>query len=105
MKKLIALAMVILAFCVSGCGLIPSSGLLITETRLPGVYHGDDNQSVMIATGEACLVNYLLLYAKGDASIAKAMENGNIKNVATVDHSINSYLILYARYCTIVTGD
>lgn len=103
MKKLVVL--VVLAGLATGCGVIPASGLLATTTKVPGWYYGDDNPTGASKTGQACLSNYLMLFATGDASIAQAMANGNIKNVSTIDHSVESYLFLYARYCTIVKGD
>ncbi len=57
-------------------------------------------------TGESTatfLFGYLPL--KGDNSILAAANNGGIKNVATVDVKTVSYLGLYAKKTTIVTGN
>ena len=41
----------------------------------------------------------------GDASMAKAAENGNITKIATVDQEVKSYLGIVVLRKTIVTGE
>ncbi|MBU1172390.1 MAG: TRL-like family protein [Proteobacteria bacterium] len=55
-------------------------------------------------TGEASMVNYLGLVAKGDASITAAAANGGIKTIHTVDYKYNSILGIINTTTTIVTG-
>lgn len=57
-------------------------------------------------TGEACSFNILGLVSAGNASIARARENGAITKVATVDRSAMQILMfLFGMNCTIVTGE
>ncbi len=56
------------------------------------------------ARGEACATSILGAIATGDASIDAAKKNGGIAQVVAVDHSSESILGFYAKYCTIVYG-
>ncbi len=55
-------------------------------------------------TGTACQSSILGLFASGDASIATAKANGEIKSVHTIDAESTNILGFYKKYCTIVTG-
>ena len=55
--------------------------------------------------GEACGVNILGIYAGGDMSIEKAKYQGSITKVSTVNTSVFSFFGLFAKRCTIVTGN
>ncbi len=55
-------------------------------------------------TGEACATSILGLVATGDASIAAAKAAGGIQQVSHVDHDIFSVLGVYAKVCTVVSG-
>ncbi len=56
--------------------------------------------------GSACSYSILMLAAFGDSSIEAAKQNGNIKQVATVEHENVALLFgfLFHKHCTIVTG-
>jgi len=56
------------------------------------------------ARGEACATSILGIFATGDATIDAAKKNGSIAQVTVIDHSANSILGFYAKYCTIVYG-
>jgi len=56
------------------------------------------------ARGEACATSILGAVATGDASIETAKKSGGIAQVVAVDHTSNSILGVYAKYCTIVYG-
>ena len=95
----------ILAFFVSGCASVSTPvgpGFLVTNVKGPvavgSVTAGEKR------VGKACAASYLGLVAAGNASIDKAKEQAGIIEVASVDHSSFSFLVLYSRYCTIVTG-
>ncbi|GBF51645.1 hypothetical protein LPTSP4_31830 [Leptospira ryugenii] len=56
-------------------------------------------------TGSACVHNFILLAAFGDASAEKAANNGRITNIYTVNRTTFNLLSLYQNLCTVVTGD
>lgn len=74
------------------------------------IYYGRDvaldthNDVKPIKTGKACYGSFLSMVLIGDASIAKAKEDGNITKVANVSYHIYNYFV-YERYCTIVQGE
>ncbi len=63
--------------------------------------------------GRACAWNFGSLIAKGDLRIETAMKNGGITKVSSVDSETQEFLSvlsfvlapLWARYCTVVTGE
>ena len=54
--------------------------------------------------GSACAWSLLGLVALGDASIEEAKNNGQIREVSTVDHESFNILGLFATFCTVVRG-
>lgn len=56
------------------------------------------------ARGESCASSILGIVATGDASIDTAKKAGGIAQVVAVDHTSNSILGVYAKYCTVVYG-
>ena len=55
--------------------------------------------------GEACASSILGLVTTGDASIRAAADAGGITQIAAVDSTITNILGIYAKYCTVVSGD
>lgn len=55
--------------------------------------------------GEACASSILGLITTGDAGIRAAAEAGNISEISAVDTRATNILGIYARFCTIVSGD
>lgn len=55
--------------------------------------------------GEACASSILGLVTTGNAGIRAAADAGNITQISAVDTSISNILGIYAKYCTIVSGD
>lgn len=74
------------------------------------IYYGRDvvldthNDVKPLKTGESCYNSFLSMVIEGDASIAKAKEDGDITRVASVSYHISNYFV-YERYCTIITGE
>ncbi len=56
-------------------------------------------------SGQSCAMSILGVIGLGDASIASAAKAGGITKVATVDSDNFSLLGLYAKNCTVVTGE
>lgn len=55
--------------------------------------------------GTACTENYFGLVTSGDATLSAAMKDGAITSVSSVDQHYESTLGVYAKMCTIVTGN
>ncbi|MGB2578645.1 hypothetical protein AAIR98_000564 [Elusimicrobium simillimum] len=100
MKKVLALAAVVvmLAACTSPASYL--GGALISETVEPTMVTGNTGTK----TGKACGKNYLSIFASGDMSIEAAKKAGNIRTVTSVDREVKNF-ILVADVCTIVTGN
>lgn len=92
---------------------IGSSLLSGCATYLPmgnyyvGVKKGEVANNSVAATksGKACSHSYLSLIATGDSSVDAAKKAGDIKNVATMDYSVENILGLYGTYCTEISGN
>ena len=107
MMKRIVLLVVAVAFlfslsaCAVGIG-GPVTGLIYKNAT--GPYLATDN-TVGSKKGKATATSVLGLFGFGDASIAKAAENGGIKKIATVDQQGTNFLSIIATSTTIVTGE
>ena len=99
MKKIIWVA-VALAFLISGCASYNPLGIIYTNGKV-----GMDAKNVPATkTGKSCMTSRFGLVATGDASIAAAMNNGGIKEFATIDYEVNNVLGVYGEYCIVVKG-
>jgi Zn-dependent alcohol dehydrogenase len=56
-------------------------------------------------SGQSCASSILGVVGIGDASIASAAKAGGISKVAAVDSDNFSILGIYAKNCTVVTGE
>jgi len=104
MKSLTLMALIATAILLSGCvtGLSPTMGTVVTQTK--GPLSGVDNNVGQTKVGESECTG-IIFVAVGDASIKKAMENGDITKIHHIDHETLSVLGLYAKYKTIVYGE
>jgi hypothetical protein len=87
----------------TGCMSVASPVVGIGYTDVQ--YGSDAEGAVGAKEGRACARTYVGVYATGDASIATAAKNGNIKTVTTVDHHAKNLLGVIGDYCTIVRGN
>ena len=78
----------------------PLAGMLYTDVSGPGAIYAKKQGT---RKGEACS-QAIVGIATGDSSIQTAMKNGKITKVAHIDHTVNSILGVYAKYCTVVYG-
>jgi hypothetical protein len=87
----------------SGCMSVasPVIGLGYTDVQ----YGTDAEGAIGSKEGRACARTILGMYATGDASIATAAKNGNIKTVTVVDHHAKNLAGVIGDYCTIVRGN
>ena len=104
MHKLALVVLIAASLAASGCVLVmsPTTGSVVTQTK--GPVSGVDNNVGQTKIGEAECTG-IVFVAMGDASIKKAMENGDITKIHHVDHESLSVLGLYAKYKTIVYGE
>jgi len=92
----------------SGCMIVdsPIKGVLGTEVIWGDIATGETGSSASgaLKEGKACADSILGLLARGDASVRAAKQNGNIKEVMSVDHSARNFLNIVGEWCTIVRG-
>lgn len=89
----------------SACVTTPvGGGLLLTSTQAPGNFNPSPVSSTVEGdlVGKASAVNILGLFALGDASLERAMENGGVKYVRNTDYSVFSLLGLFTKWTTVV---
>jgi hypothetical protein len=55
-------------------------------------------------TGKSCAKNYLGLVSFGDTSSITAANNGNIKEIRTIDTETKTWAV-YGETCTVITGE
>jgi len=102
-RKLSAIA--ILATLSTGCAMstnVPVSGYLYQGAK--GATAATSN-ALGGRTGESCASSILGVVGIGDASIASAAKAGGITKIASVDSDNFGVLGIYAKNCTIVTGE
>lgn len=96
---------VCVAGCLAGCAFpLPSSG--------PGLIYTDAIEGLAVNNGipeekhgQVCALNILGIVSIGDISISEAMKKAEITQVATVDRTYFSVLGIYAKACTLVSGN
>ena len=111
LKSILILAIVAGAFMLfAGCVAepVPPTGIIFTKVGFDGKHV--EPQEGWSKTGSACAQGVLGYFAWGDATQAKAMENGGIKKISAVDHEVTSVSAsstsyVYKKYCTIVSGE
>ncbi len=76
-----------------------------------GIYQGAKGATAATSndlgskTGQSCAVSYLGVVGLGDASVASAAKAGGITKISAVDSENFGILGLYAKNCTVVSGD
>lgn len=103
-RRLSIIGLGLAVFFLSGCAMAaaPVNGTLYSHVVGPV-----NATSVPKATrtGKACSATYLGWVALGEGGIENAKREGGISEVASVDSESFSVLGLYARFCTVVTGN
>ncbi|MDD2941534.1 MAG: TRL-like family protein [bacterium] len=85
-------------------------------TPLPGVGPGAiftetteavsaNNNIPSTRRGEACATNILGIVSTGDSTVDTAKRQGGITRVSSIDRSFYSILGVYAKACTIISGN
>ncbi len=103
-KALTAIAALLCVMGVSGCMIVdsPVKGVFGSEVRWGDFAQGDTKGQ---KEGKACMDTILGLFARGDASVHTAKENGNVKEITVIDHTARNLLGIVGEYCTIVWGN
>ena|SRR5690606_4431231 len=94
----------IIGLC-SGCAMsnnAPVTGGLYLGAQ--GATNATSND-VGAKTGESCAASYLGIIGLGDASIAAAAKAGGVTKISSVDSNNMGILFLYAKNCTVVSGN
>lgn len=102
-RKLITLAA--LTTLSTGCAMSmnnPVTGTIYSGTQ--GATAATSNP-IGAKTGESCAMSILGVVGLGDASIASAAKAGGVTKVSTVDSDNFQVLGVYAKNCTVVTGE
>lgn len=103
MKKLVLSAA--LLSLASGCAMsnsTPVTGFAYTADK--GATTATSND-VGTKTGQSCAVSYVGVVGLGDASIAAAAKAGGITKISSVDSDNFGILGVYAKNCTVVSGN
>lgn len=106
-RTFLALGTMSLVVVLNGCMIVdsPIKGVLGTEVIWGDIATGESANPGTLKEGKACAESILGLLARGDASVRAAKENGNIKEVISVDHSARNFLNIVGEWCTIVKGN
>ena len=92
-----------------GCIIFSSptgQGLIGTDLKAP-VLVADNNvpSQKNLKIGQARCINLFGLFAFGDCSINKAIENGNISKIHYIDNNLRSFLFIASESTTIIYGE
>lgn len=108
MRTLLALTLLstcAVSLCSCSFAALASSGPAMAVSSQEGVQQIEKLES--FTEGRACVHNYFGLVTIGDGSIETAKRDGNLSQVASVDHEvtgINHWLIKFGKACTVVRG-
>lgn len=110
MKQIYSFTFSILTlFSLAGCVETPVPALVNFSKH--SAYDYSTNEYSPLKTGKSSCFDYLQVIAFGDCTVSKAMEEGNITKVHSVEHGtadfnyIFSGFIIYREYSTIVKGE
>jgi len=106
MKTFYAIMIVGLTFTLSGCAGFAFQGVN------QGFVYASSNRNQMVTEaeggskqGEACASSILGWITTGDASAVAAAKSAGISQIMSVDNTFSNVLGIYAKYCTVVTGE
>lgn len=104
MKKILLAVAAASTVLLAGCSAAPyQPGFIFSNIDAP-VAVGSGSVACT-KKGQASATNILGLFGAGNASIAKAKENGGITTVSSVDYSFTSILSLFSTTTTKVCGE
>ncbi len=109
MKKLaLAVVAVLAVVASSGCAGLAFAGRANGAVGIYSETKANDHvtdEALTTKTGQACSTSVLGLVTTGDSSVPTAAKNGGITKVVSVDNDFMQVLGVYAKFCTVVTGE
>ncbi|MGN0834601.1 MAG: TRL-like family protein [Candidatus Spyradosoma sp.] len=105
MKKSVLIVLASAAALFAGCAQTQPYGVLYTKVALPVTATDNSGDISRLKVGTAKCKSILNLVTEGDASVAAAMKNGNIKKVHSVDWKAESILGIISEYECVVYGE
>lgn len=79
----------------------PPRGILYTDQQAPLFQGGRPGSAV----GKATAHSILFMVGWGDAGLAAAMRDGNIKELRHTDYRIQNYFLIYQRFTLLAYGE
>ena len=89
----------------AGCATVQPIGVVLTDVQLPVAVSSSSVDASKLKVGSAKCQSILAIVAQGDASIAAACKNGNIKKIHAVDWKAKNILGVIGEYECIVYGE
>lgn len=105
MKKFTLAAVALAAVFITGCASSHPVGGLYTEVSLPVAVTAESGAVKSLKVGKSECKSILSLVATGDASVAAAAKNGDIKRIHFVDWKAKNILGIIGEYECTVYGD
>lgn len=102
MKKIIIPSIVVLLL--AGCATIQPQGTIFTDLQVPVNVTSSSLDVSKMKVGKSSCKSFLGLVAQGDASIAAAVKNGNIKTIHAIDWKVKN-IIGFGQFECIVYGE
>ena len=99
MKNLLAIG--VAALVLGGCASYAPMGVAFTNGSNGVTANNNVSPS---KSGKACMNSIFGLVAWGDASVAAAKRDAQIKDIATMDYTAFNVLGIWGEYCTVVKG-
>ncbi len=105
MKKFTLAAAALAAVFFTGCASTEPVGSIYTRVSLPVAVTAESGNVDSLKVGKSECKSILSLVATGDASVAAAAKNGNIKRIHFVDWKAKNILGIIGEYECTVYGD
>lgn len=102
MKKIIIPSIAVLLL--AGCATIQPQGTIFTDLQVPVNVTLSSLDVSKMKVGKSSCKSFLGLVAQGDASIAAAVKNGNIKTIHAIDWKVKN-IMGFGQFECIVYGE
>jgi hypothetical protein len=109
MRKVALLTILSLGLLTTGCSyyvapVMPPPGLFFTSIKAPIDTDAQSN-AVGAKVGSSSTSNILGLFAFGDASVASAVQDGNLSKVDHLDYEFLNIFFIYQRFTVNAYGE
>ncbi len=89
----------------TGCASLQPNGMAFTDVQIPVTATSSSLDVSKMKVGKSSCKTIMSLVARGDASIAAAVKNGNIKTIHAVDWKVKNICGIIGEYECIVYGE